>query len=393
MIHICCWGILSGQAHEHKCGLDHSAVSPWRHTFPHTLPTADLRGDTLCIIPVVVHIVWHRDHPEENIPDWQVASQIDILNETFRKRNENLARVPSEFRDDAADVGFEFCLVATNRFVTRYDSIGNIFSVRDNMGEKRLFRTDLGGADAWAVEEYLNIWVANTGSEFLGFGTLPDPDFRSRNQLRPYEDGIVINPRHFGYTCYEPYHLGRVVTHEVGHYFNLPHIWGNRRGCDVDDGIADTPPQLDRYDACPDYPAISCASSDMFMNYMDNTWDECQMFFTNGQKARMRETLVLYRTELANSNKCEVIPPSDENSLQLLPNPAHDAVEIVFDYPQRADIVLEVFDTAGRRIYAASGCTGNVASLPTLYWAEGIYLVSIFVDDQVFTEKLMVRHE
>ncbi|MEO1516995.1 MAG: zinc-dependent metalloprotease [Bacteroidota bacterium] len=393
LIHVFACFQLYGQVHGTKCGLEHPSIElPTPEPIFPTAATAQWRSDSTYLIPVVVHILWHRDRPEENIPDWQVRSQIDILNETFGARNANLERLPTEFRNDVADIGFEFCLAQITRTETRFDSIGNIFSVRDNEGEKRLFRTELGGIDAWPVDQYLNIWVASTGSDFLGFGTLPDPAFRNRNQLRDYEDGIIVDPKHFGYTDFYPYHLGRIGTHEVGHYFNLRHIWGDRRGCDEGDEVEDTPNQLDSYSGCPSYPALSCSSSDMFMNYMDNTWDECQMLFTMGQRERMLNALETYRANLASADRCDPPPNTPAVPIFLYPNPADQYTRIVLqsDSPQLA--TLKVFDSSGKCITSFRQNSNDAAFLSTADWAAGIYWVSVVVGTEVHSKRLLVAH-
>jgi hypothetical protein len=75
------------------------------------------------------------------------------------------------------------------------------------------------------------------------------------------------------------------LTHEVGHYFYLDHIWGN--GCNSDDEVSDTPDQSSDYDGCPSLGASSCGSTDMHMNYMDYTNDVCMYMFSAGQSVRM----------------------------------------------------------------------------------------------------------
>ena len=124
-------------------------------------------------IPVVVHVLWNEF--SEDISNLQIYSQIDILNEDFRMRNENIGDIPDDFKDLAADVGFEFCL-ATNtpegditdgitRTQTDWPCIGD-FNTTTEGGVPRLFYSILGGKDPWDTRRYLNIWVAPTCNAF-----------------------------------------------------------------------------------------------------------------------------------------------------------------------------------------------------------------------------------
>jgi hypothetical protein len=93
-----------------------------------------------------------------------------------------------------------------------------------------------------------------------------------------------------------PYHYGRTATHEVGHWLNLYHIWGDESACNADDNVSDTPKQKAENYGCPSYPQTTqsggrCSTSDpssMFMNYMDYTNDGCMNMFSSGQASRMQ---------------------------------------------------------------------------------------------------------
>ncbi|MBK8503408.1 MAG: hypothetical protein IPL46_15030 [Saprospiraceae bacterium] len=92
-------------------------------------------------------------------------------------------------------------------------------------------------ATRWDPNKYLNIWIA-ASIEGLGYAYLPTPS----TLPSPDEDGVVILTEAFGGPnsgASAPFNLGRTVTHEVGHFLGLDHIWGD--GCQVDDGITDTP--------------------------------------------------------------------------------------------------------------------------------------------------------
>ena len=214
----------------------------------------------------------------------------------------------------AADCEIEFCLASrtpegnpTHGIIWVETAISEIGVLKENSGRRRVFYSQYGGSDSWDPESYLNIYVCDVGDDILGYSSYPgSPQF-------PEEDGIVIDYLYFGNINNpgaEPYDNGRTLTHEAGHFFNLYHIWGPsiNSGCDEDDEVDDTPLQSEIYYNCPQGPRTSCSSSDMFMNFMNYTPDECLLLFTEGQKERMVASLLGPRNKLLESQGCE---PSD----------------------------------------------------------------------------------
>ncbi|MGB8190570.1 MAG: zinc metalloprotease [Chitinophagaceae bacterium] len=221
-------------------------------------------------IPIVVHVLYNT--PEQNISDAQIKSQIDVLNEDFNLRNADRNQVPSLFSGAVANVGVKFVLAQTIRKFSNKQS----WPANDNMKF-----TQKGGSDAVDSEHKLNIWVCNL-QKYLGFAYYPG--------ISPELDGVVVLYKAFGRTgtLLQPYHKGRTTTHEVGHYLNLRHIWGDATcGTDL---VDDTPQHNTSNFGCPSYPHLSTCTSapvEMTMNYMDYTDDPCMFMFSNGQKSRM----------------------------------------------------------------------------------------------------------
>ncbi|PTX43331.1 pregnancy-associated plasma protein-A [Christiangramia gaetbulicola] len=217
-------------------------------------------------IPVVVHVVY--SNAQQNISDQQINSQIDVLNADFRASNNDVNSIPSEFANDVADSEISFTLAAVNRYSNSTSQWGTNDAVKAQYPPVNPSTT-------------LNIWVANIGGGILGYAQFPGGPAST--------DGVVISPQYFGTTGYvsAPFDRGRTATHEVGHYLNLRHIWGDGR-CRQDDFVADTPDSDGPNYGCPSYPTVNCRSTDMTMNYMDYTNDACMYMFSEGQKARMR---------------------------------------------------------------------------------------------------------
>jgi len=221
-------------------------------------------------IPVIVHVLYNT--PEENISDAQVLSQIDVLNEDFNLRNTDRNLIPRIFSDVAGDVGIKFVLKQTIR------KYSNKTGWPANDGMKS---TQKGGSDGVDPANNLNIWVCDL-QKYLGYAYYPG--------IRPELDGIVVWYKAFGRTgtLAAPYDKGRTATHEIGHYLNLRHIWGDAT-CGTD--LVDDTPQHTTYNfGCPSFPHYnSCTESavEMTMNYMDYTDDPCMYMFSDGQKSRM----------------------------------------------------------------------------------------------------------
>ena len=273
----------------------------------HQLEAAPQKNRQLITIPVVVHVLYQN--AEQDIPDQQIFSQIDVLNEDYRKLNANASSIPAAFSSIAADCEIQFCLaarspqgLATNG-ITRTPTSVSAFSLNDAMK-----RSTTGGVDAWPTDKYLNIWVCNLSNSILGFATLP-------GTVIPALDGVVICYKNFGRNTPGGgnYNKGRTATHEVGHWLNLIHIWGDDDNasdpCSGSDQVTDTPNQEGSNFQCPAYPSPSCGnSSDMFMNFMDYTYDQCMNMFTTGQKTRMQNTISLQRSGLLTSYGCLGVP-------------------------------------------------------------------------------------
>jgi hypothetical protein len=347
-------------------------------------------------IPVVVHVVWRL--AEENISEAQVLSQIETLNQDFRKLNTDFSRVvPIAFQNVAADCDFEFCLArqtpdgnASNgitRTRTLYDNIGSSFGSNNR---RRIYYSSLGGVNNWKPADYLNIWVCKLESGF-GYATPLSEALQT-----PAEDGIMIDFRAFGKlgTATAPQNLGRTATHEIGHYFNLNHIWGNDFDCANDDLVGDTPVQARPYSGCPSFPQVSCGNSNMFMNFMDYTDDACMGFFTLGQKTRMLVAFQGFRAGLGTSKGCQM-PNSVNISAfkgRIYPNPTSDNLLIETGSLEGLQSI-DVLDLMGcnvlkRELTAKESNPLIVQPLEAL--ADGVYILVLNFGNHTFRQKIIV---
>ncbi|WP_350289412.1 zinc metalloprotease [uncultured Croceitalea sp.] len=221
-------------------------------------------------IPVIVHVLYNN--AAENISDQQIASQIAVLNNDFNAANNDINQVPSLFSGVVGDIDINFVLDQTIRKSTSRTSFGTNDAIKFD---------SQGGSDVVTPNTHLNMWVGNIGGGILGYAQFPGGSAAT--------DGVVVGTDYFGTsgTATAPFDGGRTMTHEVGHWLNLRHIWGDGR-CNRDDFVSDTPKSDRPNYGCPSFPTTHCRSTDMTMNYMDYVDDECMYMFTNGQTERMR---------------------------------------------------------------------------------------------------------
>ena len=357
---------------------------------------AGQRND-LVTIPVVVHVVYNS--AEQNISDAQIESQIEVLNADYNALND-MAMVPPAFAALATSLNVEFCIAQVDpdgqlvpgivRTETPFDDVGILFGPGNR---ERVFYSDIGGSDAWDTERYLNIWVADMGTNLAGKAAFP-------GEAPPAEDGVRISYRYFGTTGTaadeQPYHLGRTLTHEIGHYFGLHHVWGpsSNGDCTEDDGVADTPMSSHNYvGECPVGPQISCNTVDAHMNFLYYTDDACMGFFTAGQCARMSAAIAEFRPLLGEGG-CAVVSTSTAEvparPFRIYPNPADDQVTLAF--PDFAAAELDLVDVTGRTVWRHRVADVDTLTLPVHRLAEGIYVLRRRTKTGTQTRRLLVQH-
>ena len=265
-------------------------------------------------IPIVVHIVHNGEAvgTGRNLSRAQVQAQIETLNEDFRRKT----GTPG-FNDDprGADVEIEFCLARLNQQggVMAEPGINRVNGNRANWSRNDIENV-LKPGTIWDPDKYFNVWVLDFDASalLLGYAQFPSlstlagiPDNSPRNT-----DGVVVTYRSFGNVLkgnfpimQAPYNQGRTLTHEVGHWLGLRHIWGDAN-CG-NDFVDDTPPQASETRGCQ-VGRTSCGAVNMVQNYMDYSDDACFNIFTRGQKSRMRTVMDVSprRNSLTSSNLC-----------------------------------------------------------------------------------------
>jgi len=236
-------------------------------------------ASTTIEIPVVVNVIYNT--AQQNISEDQIRSQIAVLNQDFRATNTDL-NTTTTFSTLKSDLNYHFTL----KTIVRKQSSKTSWGTRDAMKKSKQ-----GGIDPTSPTTNLNIWICDIGGGILGYAQFPGGASST--------DGVVIGPEYFGNKAYmttsttpylaAPFDKGRTATHEIGHWMNLRHIWGDATcGSDL---VDDTPTHNAANYGCPAAGHKStCAGTpvEMTMNYMDYTDDACMYMFSAGQKTRSR---------------------------------------------------------------------------------------------------------
>lgn len=311
------------------------------------------------IIPVVVHIVYNT--PAQNLDDQVILDQIQVLNEDYGRMNPDSVNLRSQFNTIAGNPKIRFVLASVDpdgnpttgitRTQTATTTFGDVSSLLGSFaGLEKIKSTANGGINPWNQSKYLNIWVGNMsvslfGQEqtvLLGYATpppnLPNWPVGSTPQLN---DGVVIQYQCFGRNNPNPMTAnyvvaGRTVTHEVGHYLGLRHIWGDG-DCTQEDGIDDTPNADASSNQDCDITKNTCIDNiltlgdlpDMIENFMDYSSEDCQNAFTRGQVELMHGILEGPRYELTHNNPAALtVNEIATSSISIYPNPVTNILNI-----------------------------------------------------------------
>lgn len=299
-------------------------------------------SNDILTIPVVIHVIHNGEAvgTGSNISEAQAISQITVLNEDFGRFGAGFNNHP-----DGVDTRIRFCLAQRDPNGNPSNGIDRIN--RNTAGftappytNTTYINSTIKPATSWDPNRYCNFWCMNLGSSLLGYAQFPNSSGLTGficNQGAANTDGVVVQFSSFGrINTTAPYNLGKTMTHEIGHWLGLRHIWGDAT-CG-DDFCGDTPTHQTSNSGCPSHPKPNaCGTADeMFENYMDYSHDACMNIFTRDQTTRMRTVLTSSprRASLLNSDAC--LPPvaADAQVVQLL--------SPMLDYCQGASITPQV---------------------------------------------------
>ncbi|MEP6794004.1 MAG: M43 family zinc metalloprotease [Saprospiraceae bacterium] len=332
---------------------------------------------------VVVHIVTRQS--ATFISKAQVIHQIDVLNNDFAGKGNNISKLEKEFESLIADTGIRFRLATADPEGNPTDGITYTSTeVKDialqvEQGHVYIHYDQLGGKTGWDPTRYINIWVGEYGS-FLGSTHFPG--------MAPFpeEIGVIIDPRSFGSlgdaASHPFYKGGHTLTHEVGHFFGLIHIWGgpSEHDCNDSDEVDDTPNQDGPYFDCPSGTQMSCGVSNMYQDFMDLTDDRCLAAFTTGQSARMHASIDAFYPGMGSEGSCQqIIQPFATWYDKLIWANDRYSGQYVLYHPDgyAGKINLEVFSIDGRLVLKDIWEDSQTYLLDLNPYASGIFFVRL----------------
>lgn len=361
-------------------------------------------------IPVIFHFILDSDQLKQiggtaGIQD-RVDSQIVVLERDFNRQNADSVDIPDCFKPLYANIGIHFGLAGispTGDSSTGYElriTTSTSFDPNDTSAK----HTSSGGLDAWDVTKYINVWCINMGGGVLGL-TLPQ-SFVNAGQGKENEKGIYAlyyavgkQDTLSGYYNRE-YNLGRTITHEMGHVFEIWHPWGDDGGLcpwggGSDDGIADTPPQGNMIYGAPAFPFYdNCDSNGMIdeepcgvilWDYMQYTDDSEMCLFTKDQSIVMSgyilpdsESFSLTQNpHLALPLPTNPIPPNTYNkiALEIMPNPSTGIVNVVYSDSGNVLQSISVINIVGQRIKQIQVTQPTNISFDLSELGKGIYFI------------------
>lgn len=353
------------------------------------------------VIPIIVHVI-HNGQPVgtgDNISQLQVQDQVNIVNADFAGTGLNNGLAPAVFAPVKADLQISFCLAVK-------DPTGGILA---EPGIDRIDRNPKGWtngpytsayidatikpATIWDPTRYCNVWVANLGGGLLGYATFPAGTSLAgvTGGGNATNDGVVILNTSFGSigsATTPPYHKGRTITHELGHWLGLRHVWGD--GACANDFCNDIPPAQTSNFGCKTHPfnVGGCAGNttgEMTMNFMDYSDDLCMYMFTNDQKTRAQTAMTqgTFRSLLGTHGLCSVVTPSPGPAVASFSLPVKPCVGQAF-FPVNTSSGTSP-SYAWSSAPNASIVTSSIASPAITFTAPGNYTLQLVVTNTTNT--------
>ena len=342
-------------------------------------------------IPVVFHVVYNDAN--ENIPDSVIYQQLNVLNESFNARNADTAKLTDTLKKWVGNfkISFELAHVDPNGLptggITRTHTQMSAFSYYGN-----LVKFNQHGKEPWPTDRYLNIWVCDLYNYLLGYAQFPGGPEET--------DGVVLDWQTVGNQQYSWSYSdpafsnwvgGKVAVHEIGHWLNLYHPWGNDGQCS-EDYIPETGSQggpIYPSAECPDTLFSTCNPSERVFvkHYMDYGGNNCLVCFTKNQVLRGLASLNTDRSEmLDNYQPRPTISQFEETKV----NPTLSKGRLYIELPPYVgSVLISVYDVSGKVVYTSR--VNDRFNEIYLNVKEGIYFLSInYNGNRVFTKKIMI---
>ena len=376
--------------------------------------------DTLYTVNVVFHVMYNVG--EENLSDEVIQSQLDILNASYRRTNEDTVLTRDIFKPVAADVGIQFQLAkldpngdSTSGIVRKYTPRTSYVTNQQYATiQAEQVKTATNGSAAWDTEKYLNIWICDLSyfgyDLLLGYAYPPTsaPNWPSSSYVNANRQGVVVHYKTVGENNFSTLTGNKTLVHEVGHYLGLRHIWGDAPANDrcnhnYDDFISDTPLAGSSSDApgC-NYNKNTCDAlepndlPDQIENYMDYSPGPCQNMFTSNQAALMRQNLVAYRSGIVafktyETDSNDILPYYLPVENRVYPSPASTFVVVNIKEANKQNAYkLRIINILGQPVFQRDLEGVEYQRIEYDFGLSGIYIYQIIENESVIKEDKML---
>lgn len=338
-------------------------------------------------IPVVFHVIHNGEAVGSgtNLSDNLLMAQLATLNQDFRRINSGWNSIPAAFKGGSDDPLIEFCLAIKDPNGNNTTGITRTQGPSSGPYSQGAFDANVKPNTIWDRDKYLNIWTCNV-LNIAGYSSFPGEPANV--------DGVALDYTFVG----SGFHMA--ATHEVGHYLNLRHIWGDESACGADDFVDDTPKQAANTtdNTCPTFPKMdACATKypgTMFYNFMDYSGNACLSMFTVGQAARMEACLLTTRVALLSSNGCGVsttdIANYDlSNSVSVYPNPTSGTFSISTK-GENEKMNLSIMNILGEKVFETRTSEKEI-KIDLQNQSNGIYFLQMNTEQGNTTQKIIIR--
>ncbi len=381
-------------------------------------------------IPVVFHVILNQTQIDDlggvsGIHE-RIASQLIVLNEDFNAKNSDINNVPEVFKPVVGNPQMTFAVAKKNPNGQLTYAVNILTKPANFTGypphSYDVKRSVMGGADPWDNTKYLNVWVTNitnpgSTGQVLGWGY--NPTYAGNTTGDPQLGGVVIHYLTLGkktQTGQKFYssntQKGRTLTHELGHFFDIWHVWGNTPvgsgTCGDDDGIDDTPRQEDATQSCPlplnkvipNCTIESHPGGEMYMNFMDYSGDNCTRMFTELQVARMRKTIDPGGSLHGLTTDISLVYwPNDisiveyNNNVRIAPNPSNGIFTINMVSKNNNLDKITVSNIIGQTVKNIDIKDQNLTeyTIDITGMTKGVYMVQMHFDAGVISRKVVLK--
>ncbi len=341
------------------------------------------------VIPMVFHII--HTNGAENISDEQVQDAIRVLNLDYNKLNTDWVNVQPEFQGLVADIGVEFKLATRDPDGNCTKGITRTVSALTNVGD-----SEMKGLINWPRNRYLNVWVCAYADGAAGYALYPSSV--DGNGWGAAMDGIVVQHSYVGAIGTASVGRSRTLTHEVGHWLNLRHTWGDSNNpgldsnCSTDDGVADTP-NTKGWTTCSLQGASCGSAKDNVENFMEYSY--CSKMFTQGQRTRLLAALTsstAQRNNLWSTANLQLTGTLSEPGLCAADFTSDRRVICAGD---SIGFIDQSYHSANAWSWSFPGgepATANVETPEVRYAQPGTYPVTLTVSDGVNSEEVVVQN-